>query len=587
MIDQGSPSGEAAEARGTPPRPRGRAGPGRAGAASTGLTGPVDAAQTFSDLRESWALASVGTRAQKSARGGAATAMAPKVNVQLGSEPLTIEQVVDVARNGAHVEVTSNVPSAMAGALSVVETAIKERRTVYGVTTGFGALARHRIEPEQAVLVQQALVRSHASGMGAFVEPEVVRAMQLLRARTLAAGHSGARPALVDMTVSLLNAGIVPAVPELGSLGASGDLAPLAHAALVLTGSGWVLEDGTAIDAAGALARARLEPVALQAKEGLALLNGTDGMLAHHCLAQADLDVLLRTVDIACAMTIEALLGTDAPFAERIHALRPHPGQRLSASNLRTLLRDSPIVASHKDSDHAVQDAYSLRCAPQVHGAARDVVAQARRTAEIELQSVVDNPVVFPEDSTVVSTGNFHGQPLAHAADFVAIALAGLAGIVERRIDRMMDPARSEGLPPFLAPEAGVNSGFMLAHYTAAATLNRMRGHASPSSIDSVPTSGGQEDHVSMGWNACRQMRASVADATRVIAIEAVCAAEALDLRGMEPGPATRAVLRALRAEIPRMDSDRFLAPELATAEQMVRSGALVRAVHPVVGDLA
>jgi histidine ammonia-lyase len=320
---------------------------------------------------------------------------------------------------------------------------------------------------------------------------------------------------------------------------------------------------------------------------GRSLLNGTDGMLAHHCLAQVDLEILLKTVDVACAMSIEALLGTDAPFAARIHELRPHLGQAQSAANLRALLSDSPILASHRMSDHAVQDAYSMRCAPQVHGAARDVVANARRTVETELSSVVDNPVVFSEDGAVVSTGNFHGQPLAHAADFVAIALAGLGGIVERRIDRMMDPARSEGLPPFLAPEAGVNSGFMLAHYTAAALLNRLRAHASPSSIDSVPTSGGQEDHVSMGWNACRQMRTAVTDTTRIIAIEAVCAAEALDLRAMEPGPATRAVLKALRAEIPRMDSDRFLAPDLAIAEQMVREGAVLDAVRPAVGELS
>lgn len=511
--------------------------------------------------------------------------------MRLGPEPLTIEQVVSVARDGATVELSDDVQRSMAPSLAVVRGAIEEGRTVYGVTTGFGALARHKISPDQAVRVQQALVHSHAAGMGSLVEREVVRAMQLLRARTLAAGNSGVRPQLVTVTAELLNAGIVPAVPEIGSLGASGDLAPLAHSALVLTGTGWVIDgdrsDGARpTDAAPALARAGIAPVALQAKEGLALLNGTDGMLAHHCLAQADLAILLKTVDVTCAMTIEALLGTDAPFAERIHALRPHPGQAQSASNLRRLLAASPILASHKMSDHAVQDAYSMRCAPQVHGATRDVVANARRTVEVELASVVDNPVVFSSDGAVVSTGNFHGQPLAHAADFIAIALASLGGIVERRIDRMMDPARSEGLPPFLAPEAGVNSGFMLAHYTAAAVLNRLRAHASPSSIDSVPTSGGQEDHVSMGWNACRQMRSSVADATRVIAIEAVCAAEALELRGIEPGPATRAVLGALREEIPRMDSDRFLAPDLAAAEQMVRSGALVVAVEDAVGAL-
>jgi histidine ammonia-lyase len=506
--------------------------------------------------------------------------------VRLGPDPLSIEQVVDVARNDAQVEVTDRVAVQMAPSLGVVEEAIAGGRTVYGVTTGFGALARHRIEPESAVRVQQALVHSHAAGMGPFIEREVARGMQLLRARTLAAGHSGVRPDLVETTVALLNAGITPAVPEVGSLGASGDLAPLAHAALVLIGSGWVLGGGSDSDTAASLRAAGIRPVSLQAKEGLALLNGTDGMLAHHCLAQVDLEILLKTVDVSCAMSIEALLGTDAPFAERIHALRPHPGQAASAANLRALLSGSPILASHRMSDHAVQDAYSIRCAPQVHGATRDTVANARRTTEIELSSVVDNPVVFSEDGAVVSTGNFHGQPLAHAADFVSIALAGLGGIVERRIDRMMDPARSEGLPPFLAPEAGVNSGFMLAHYTAAALLNRLRGHASPSSIDSVPTSGGQEDHVSMGWNACRQMRAAVADATRIVAIETVCAAEALDLRGIEPGPATSAVRTALRAEIPRMDSDRFLAPDLAVAEQMVHEGAVLRAAEAVVGGL-
>ena len=509
--------------------------------------------------------------------------------MRLGPEPLTIREVLEVARYGATVEVSAEVETSMRPSLAVVEDAVSEGRNVYGVTTGFGALARHRISPEDAVRVQQALVRSHAAGMGPLVEREVVRGMQLLRARTLAAGYSGARTDLVSVMAELLNAGITPAVPEIGSLGASGDLAPLAHAALVLTGGGWVLDEENGNqpkDGARALAAAGIKPVALQAKEGLALLNGTDGMLSHHCLAQSDLEILVKSVDIACAMTTEALLGTDAPFAERIQALRPHVGQAQSAHNLRLLLASSPILASHKMSDHSVQDAYSMRCAPQVHGATRDVIAQARRTVETELASVVDNPVVFSDDGAVVSTGNFHGQPLAHAADFVAIALAGLGGIVERRIDRMMDPARSEGLPPFLAPAAGVNSGFMLAHYTAAAILNRLRHHAAPSSIDSVPTSGGQEDHVSMGWNACRKMRAAVADATRVIAIEAVCAAEALDLRGMEPGPATRAVLAFMREEIPRMDSDRFLAPDLATAESMVATGALIRAVEPVVGEL-
>ena len=508
--------------------------------------------------------------------------------VVLSARPLTIDEVVAVARRRETVEIEPGVDDVMAPARDVIEQAVAAGRTVYGVTTGFGALATTRISPEDAVKVQQGLVLSHAAGMGPFVEADVVRAMQVLRARTLAAGVSGARPVLVRAIVALLNAGITPAVPEVGSLGASGDLAPLAHAALVLSGGGWVIADDgcTPMDAGPVLAAAGVAPVALEAKEGLALLNGTEGMLAHLCLAIADLDVILRTADIACAMSVEALHGTDANFAERVHALRPHRGQVAVAANLRTLLEGSPIVESHRASDHAVQDAYSIRCAPVVHGAAREAVEHARRVAEVELASVTDNPVVFSSDGAVVSTGNFHGQPLAYAADFVAIALAGLGAIVERRIDRMMDPARSEGLPPFLAPEAGVNSGFMLAHYTAAALVNRLRGAAAPSSIDSISTSGGQEDHVSMGWNACRSLHRATADLTRLVAIEAVCAAEAVELRGILPGRPTAAAIASLRRDIPRMDVDRFLAPDLAAAERLVRDGVLIEAVEQVTGRL-
>jgi histidine ammonia-lyase len=365
--------------------------------------------------------------------------------VLLGARPLSIAEVVAVARHGEQVELDPGLDQGMAPARAVVERAVAEARTVYGVTTGFGALATTRIPPADVIRVQQALVASHAAGMGKLVEVEVVRAMQLLRARTLAAGMSGVRADIVRAIVGLLNAGITPAVPEIGSLGASGDLAPLAHAALPLIGAGLVTTDGSLGEprpAAPALLEAGLRPVTLQAKEGLSLLNGTEGMLAHLCLAVADLDVVLRTVDVTCAMSVEALLGTDANFADRIHRLRPHVGQGASAANLRRLLAGSPIVASHRDSDHAVQDAYSLRCAPQVHGAARDAHAHARSVAEVELDSVTDNPVVFSEDGAILSTGNFHGQPLAYAADFVAIALAGLGGMVERRIDRMMDPAR-------------------------------------------------------------------------------------------------------------------------------------------------
>ncbi len=502
--------------------------------------------------------------------------------IVLGPTPLTVEEVVAVARERAPVRVADDLDAAMAPARDVVAAALAENRTVYGVTTGFGALATTRVAPELAEQMQYALVQSHAAGMGPDIDAEVVRAMQLLKARTLAAGASGARPELVRGIAVLLNAGITPAVPELGSLGASGDLAPLAHAAIVLLGNGWVRDDadgGGRRDAADALRDAGIEPLQLQAKEGLALINGTEGMLAYLCLALADLDVLVRTADVACALSVEALRGTDAPFAQRIQDLRPHPGQRASAANLRRLLAGSPIVASHRGADHqAVQDAYSLRCAPQVHGACRDVVEWVRRVVHTELASVTDNPVVF-EGGDVVSTGNFHGQPLAFAADFATIAVADLAAIAERRIDRLMDPSRSDGLPPFLAPQAGINSGLMLAHYTAAALVNRLRGHAAPASCDTISTSAGQEDHVSMGWNACVSLRRAVLDAMRVTAIELVCAAEAVELRGIAPAAATGAAVACLRERVPRMDVDRFLAPDLVAAEGLVRGGAVLRAL--------
>jgi histidine ammonia-lyase len=513
----------------------------------------------------------------------------------LDGSPLSVADVVAVARQGARVTLAPEAVARMAPARAVVERIVAEGASVYGVTTGFGALASVKVSPSEARRLQLSLVLSHAAGMGDLVEPEVIRAMMLLRARTLAAGLSGARPVLVEGLVALLSAGLTPAVPELGSLGASGDLAPLAHIGAVLTGSGEVVDvGGRRRPGADGLAEAGLEPVVLEAKEGLALLNGTEGMLAHLCLALADLDRLAATADVACAITVEALLGTDAAYRPELQAIRPHPGQARSAANLRRLLAGSEIVAGHgpgrpgdtpgPPGDHAVQDAYSLRCAPQVHGASRDVIAFARSVVERELASVTDNPVVLVEGGggagEVASTGNFHGQPLAFAADFCAIALADLASISERRTDRLMDPARSQGLPAFLAVEAGINSGFMLAHYTAAAAVNRLRTNATPASIDSISTSGGQEDHVSMGWNGCRKLRTSIDDAARVLAIEILCAAQALELRreagGQRPSPETQAVIARLRAEVAALPTDRFLAPDLATAERLVRSGALL-----------
>jgi histidine ammonia-lyase len=423
--------------------------------------------------------------------------------------------------------------------------------------------------------------------MGPPVERDVVRAMMLLRARTLAMGWSGARPVIAEAIIALLNAGLTPVVPEHGSLGASGDLAPLAHCALALIGEGDLIDPaGTRRPAAEALAAAGLAPVTLRAKEGLALINGTDGMLGMLVLAGADLESLLKTADITAAMSVEALLGTDRAYAAELVALRPQPGQAASAENLRALLADSEIVASHRENDPRVQDAYSLRCAPQVAGAARDTLAHANRVAGDELRSAIDNPMVLA-DGRVESCGNFHGAPVGFACDFLAIAAADVGAIAERRTDRLLDPARSHGLPAFLAHDPGVNSGMMLAHYAQAAMVAENRRLAVPASVDSLPTSAMQEDHVSMGWGAARKLRTVTANLQRNLAVELVCAARALDLRApLVPGPGTAAARAAVREWIPGPGPDRFTAPELAEAEALIGSGRLVRAVEAAIGLL-
>jgi histidine ammonia-lyase len=409
----------------------------------------------------------------------------------------------------------------------------------------------------------------------------VVRGMMLLRARTLCAGYSGVRPALVEALVALLNSGVLPWVPAHGSLGASGDLAPLAHCAAVLLGEGWVVgPSGAPEDALPALRAAGLSPVELGPKEGLALINGTDAMCSALALCVSDLSALLCAADVVCAMSVEALLGTARAFAPDIVALRPAQGQAASAANLCALLADSPMVASHLASHHAVQDAYSLRCAPQVHGAARDVLGFARTAVESELASVVDNPLVMVARGEVVSSGNFHGQALAYAADMCASLCADVAAISERRVDRLLDPSRSRGLPAFLTREPGVNSGLMIAQYTAAACVVALRSAASPVAAQSVSVSAGQEDHVSMGWNAALRTLGSVADLRRVLAVEAVCAAQGLDLRApLRPGPATGALLASLRTQVPVLDADRVLAGDLLAADRWLSSGAWRRAL--------
>jgi histidine ammonia-lyase len=426
------------------------------------------------------------------------------MSVELGTSGLAPAEVIAVAREDATVRFSAAALEAMERSARVVAELAGSSEPVYGVSTGFGSLATTAIPPDRAEELQRALIRSHAAGMGPPVEREVVRAMILLRARTLAMGYSGARPKVGETLLAMLNAGVTPMVPEHGSLGASGDLAPLAHCALAAMGEGDVIDpDARATPAAGALAAASIEPLTLTAKEGLALINGTDGILGMLLLAVHDLRGLLRTADVAAAMSVEALLGTDRAFAEDLVALRPQPGQAASAANLRSLLEGSAIVASHRYDDPRVQDAYSLRCAPQVLGAGRDALAHAERTAAAELESAIDNPMILP-DGRVESCGNFHGAPLAIACDLLGIAAAEAGAIAERRTDRLLDPRRSEGLPPFLADDPGVNSGLMIAHYTQAAMVAENRRLAAPASVDSLPTSAMQEDHVSMGWSAAR-----------------------------------------------------------------------------------
>ena len=521
--------------------------------------------------------------------------LARPVAVDVG--PLSFADVVAVARGGAPVELTAGARAAIERARAVVDRLAESETPTYGISTGFGALATRHIPTEMRAQLQRSLVRSHAAGSGPEVEREVVRGLMLLRLSTLATGHTGIRLETAELMAAMLSHGITPVVHEYGSLGCSGDLAPLAHCALALMGEGEVRDaDGTLLPAADALAAAGLQPVELAAKEGLALINGTDGMLGMLVLALTDLEVLLRTADVAAAMSVEAQLGTDRVFAPELQELRPHPGQAASAANLVAILRDSGVVASHRGPDcNRVQDAYSLRCSPQVHGAARDTLAHCTLVASRELASAVDNPVVLAEEGRVESNGNFHGAPVAYVLDFAAIVAADVASISERRTDRFLDKARNQGLPPFLADDPGVDSGHMIAQYTQAAIVSEMKRLAAPASVDSIPSSAMQEDHVSMGWSAARKLRRSVDGLTRVLAIEVLTAARALDLRvsigsttGVSPSPATAAVVALLRSSgIQGPGPDRHLSPEIEATVELVRAGAVVAAVEEVIGDLS
>ena len=507
--------------------------------------------------------------------------------VSVGIGALTIDEVVAVARYGAKVEITSEAIAEVEATRERVEELARDPTPVYGISTGFGALARRHIPEEMRAQLQLSLVRSHAAGTGPEVEEEVIRALMLLRLSTLCTGRTGVRPVVAQTYADVLNAGIVPVVREYGSLGCSGDLAPLAHCALALLGEGEVRVNGELQDAGEALKAAGIEPLVLREKEGLALINGTDGMLGMLCLAITDLRQLAKTADIATAMTVEGLLGTLVVFAEDLQELRPHPGQAAAAANILKVAEGSEILAAALEEfkKNQVQDAYSVRCAPQVAGGFRDTIEHAATVAGHELAAAVDNPVVA-KDGRVVSNGNFHGAPVAYVLDFLAIVTADLASISERRTDRFLDPARNRGLNAFLADDPGVDSGHMIAQYAQAGIVSELKRLANPSSADSIPSSAMQEDHVSMGWSAARKLRKSVDGLQRVLAIEILTAARAIDMRDGEPAKGTGAVIEKLRETVQGAGTDRFLSPEIEETVRLVKAETLLDAVEGGIGKL-
>lgn len=509
--------------------------------------------------------------------------------ITVGLGALTIEEVVQVARNNAEIALDPVALAEVAKTRDHIVELANEPTPVYGVSTGFGALARRHIPQELRTQLQRSLVRSHAAGSGPEVEREVIRALMLLRLSTLMTARTGVRPVVAETYAAVLNAGITPIVHEYGSLGCSGDLAPLSHCALALMGEGDVrTADGTKVPAAEALAAAGITPLVLEEKEGLALINGTDGMLGMLCLAIHDLHNLIITADIATAMTLEGLRGTPTVFADDLQQLRPHPGQAQCAANIRAVVENSGIIAAAQAEfkrSH-VQDAYSVRCAPQVAGAVRDTVDYASVVANRELAAAVDNPVVTV-DGRVVSNGNFHGAPVAYALDFLAIVVADLASISERRTDRFLDVFRNRGLNAFLADDPGVDSGHMIAQYTQAGIVSELKRNANPASVDSIPSSAMQEDHVSMGWSAGRKLRRSIDGLTRVLAIEILTAARAIDFRGAaDAAPGTGAAVAQVRTGVEGPGPDRYLAPEIQYVVSLVADGTIVAKVQEAVGEL-
>lgn len=500
-------------------------------------------------------------------------------------EGLDLEDFRRVVRGEEALSLSAAARRRVEECRALVERLVGVGEPVYGLNTGFGRLASVRIAHQDLKLLQRNLLLSHAIGVGEPFPAEVVRGMLVLRVQSLAMGYSGVRPIVLERLLELLNRGITPVVPSQGSVGASGDLAPLAHMCLPLLGEGEVEFQGQVRPAAEVLRELGLEALELEAKEGLALINGTQAMASLLALLLLDTETLLKTADLAVAMSVEAIKGSHRPFDEAVTRLRPHPGMAATSANVRKLLQDSEIMFSHLDCDK-VQDAYSLRAAPQVHGASRDAVAHVRDVVSREMRSVTDNPLVIPEEGRTISAGNFHGQPLALAADYAGIALAELANISERRIEQMLNPSLS-GLPAFLAEGSGLNSGLMISQYTAAALVSENKVLAHPASVDSIPTSANQEDHVSMGTIACRKARDIFENALWVLAIELASAAQALDFHApLKPGKGVEAVYRRIREEIPHLDRDRYLKPELSRLRELIRTGELVRVAEDAVGAL-
>jgi len=505
--------------------------------------------------------------------------------ISLGFDGMTLDNLVAIARKGVQVKLTEGSEQRLRATRQLVENWVEDERTIYGITTGFGALSDVVISKKDTRKLQQNILMSHAAGVGDPLDEPSVRAIMALRIKDLARGHSGIRLETVEHLIALLNWGVCPVIPQKGSVGASGDLAPLAHLALVLVGLGEALYKGQRMSGRQVLSKCGLKPIQLEAGEGLALVNGTQVMTAIGGLAIYDAVNLSKMTDIAAAMSLEVLMGSRTEFNVRIHQIRPHPGQAAAADNMERLVQNSEIITSHKDCSR-IQDAYTLRCSPQVHGATKDAINYSRKVIETEMNSSTNNPLIFAPDQDFLLGGNFHGQPVALALDFLSMAVAELANISERRIERLVNPMLS-GLPAFLVGDGGLNSGFMIAQYTAAALVSENKVLCHPASVDSIPTSANKEDHVSMGTIAARQCREIIANTADVIAIELLCGAQALDLfTNLKPGEGTLAAYQAIRKTIPHLASDRILSQDIAAMRQLMRSGKILQAVEKKVGEL-